>query len=1549
VVDKVVIKIMAQDLASGTIKGVGSALKGMGKATAAPVKGLGSLGKGLGKISGGVKGAVGSIFSLQGAIVGIGLKLVSSKIVRYADAWTTTANKLKLVQKEGQTVINTQEKLFKLAQESRGPLGSVSSLYSRIARSTEELGLEQQELLDVTETISKAFTVSGAGATEMDAAILQLGQGLASGVLRGEELNSVMEQAPRLARAIADGMEIPFGQLRKMSSEGKVTSAVLIKALQSQGDVIRAEFEMIEPTVGSLMTNIDNAFQRMVGLFNEQVGFTKPIKDALEFIVDMFAVTIPAAMMMIPRVIEFTAKTFGVLKDIALSVWKQITDDPIEMLSRLFTYMVENFANGVGFMIKAGALLWEQYIDTGIATLKFLNTLIIDNFTFAWETVKAAFFRFVVNPVIGGFKIIMVNVAEAIDRFAPETAGKLRKALLSINKVGGDVFPKIPEDVAKSFDDIVTSISNGEERLGALGTAFMELLGDQAGSVSTLLGLTDEQLAAISGLGIDLQSMWGDAKQAIIDANAAAGKVPVVTEAAAASIVTQQPIMVRAWQAVSAAVDHLATESMKGAVAGVKEYEESLGSIASNVQSAVTDSLKKLEGGVSSGFDALLFGGGAAKAAGKVAKDLKPIAAMIRDTFNAEMTDPRRAQTAGGVAAMIDTALEGRNVSGSLKRRAEEIRNSVALIGQGDVTAEGVAGDIERLVKQLEAEGGLMNRVKDFGAGIKTSLVTGFQDSTVQLFTKATMAGFLQFGAGVLGALTGKGEDMAANTKTGMVTKWGIDAFGFIHETLSTAVGTFAKPLKAVGTTIFGDMHDGGETTWAGKPFKFIWDTLKTAVDGFTGMFKERGNDIAEDMNTGVDERWNKKGFDFINTGLDGKVRNMGMEFKDTGYGIGDKLESGVSGRWGIKDFNFIKDRPATQVDSFADSFKTSGGNAADSIESGMGTTWGIKDLDFLKDRTATRVGAFNTDFMDSGGVASDSIASGMGLNWGAEDFNFLDGDVSRRIGVRSGEYDASGRKISTSIGGGIRADFRNTDYTSEFPSEVDKNTSSNADDLEKSGLTIGQRLGKGLGQGFSAYIAGTAFAAILNELTGIDLPKPLLKGIAIAEGVAGMFGVSLAGKLKTALFGTTGADGKSTGGALTKMFGEGGIGLGGALAIGAGIAFMEIFVPSARKAISSLMQGDMMGVINNSLKSADEMFKVVKDISGGLIDIDLNLGGIFGGGRSKELKTFQSTQSGLKKVRGEGQFSTEEIFEKALSSGNVGLLSLAASSGNLANVQALSERVELAFGNEIATVFSELIKSLASGDSGKSDKLAGALGKVIEAQGGVEGVAKSLGIGKSSLTGQTFADAIAASSTSTAAAEEQAVHANEGTSSAGPQAIIDFLGGVFLNRGGKRSDFRSLGQQFDLPTIRGIVGSSRWDAMDPTNSLESGFLDLFQGGSPDMTPFRTFRARGGQQGTPISITARHGARVPGPPSRPVGAIVHGGERIMSVKEQDQMGGTSVNVTFVINGNGDAEIQRMLDQAMPQIQRSVENGLTQKSRFGQFQLDSRAVRTVLTN
>ena len=207
---------------------------------------------------------------LIGLQVGIGG--LATGFVRVADATTILNNQLKLATGSTQAAGQAYSALFEIAQRSRVSFTELGSTYASIARAGESLGLSQGRLLGVTEAIGNAMTISGGSAAGMQAALMQLGQGLSSGTLRGEELNSVMEQTPRLARAIADGLGVTTGQLRAMGAAGQLTGEQVIKALEGQAKVLRGEVADATLTVGQAMTQLQNATIKTVGEFDKASG-----------------------------------------------------------------------------------------------------------------------------------------------------------------------------------------------------------------------------------------------------------------------------------------------------------------------------------------------------------------------------------------------------------------------------------------------------------------------------------------------------------------------------------------------------------------------------------------------------------------------------------------------------------------------------------------------------------------------------------------------------------------------------------------------------------------------------------------------------------------------------------------------------------------------------------------------------------------------------------------------------------------------------------------------------------------------------------------------------------------------------------------------------------------------------------------------------------------------------------------------------------------------------------------------------------------------------
>ncbi|MBD0552228.1 tape measure protein, partial [Acinetobacter baumannii] len=182
-----------------------------------------------------------------------GLVTVGAAISKM-DEYTGLQNRLKLVTKNQVELNKATEDTFRIAQKTYATWNSVLQVYQRFSDNAKTLNINMDETARLTETVSKAVAISGASAQAADAALVQFGQALASGTLRGEELNSVMEQTPALAKAIAQGMGITVGQLRSVAAEGKITSKEIVKALKNVQDDVDALFAKTDITIGQSLT-----------------------------------------------------------------------------------------------------------------------------------------------------------------------------------------------------------------------------------------------------------------------------------------------------------------------------------------------------------------------------------------------------------------------------------------------------------------------------------------------------------------------------------------------------------------------------------------------------------------------------------------------------------------------------------------------------------------------------------------------------------------------------------------------------------------------------------------------------------------------------------------------------------------------------------------------------------------------------------------------------------------------------------------------------------------------------------------------------------------------------------------------------------------------------------------------------------------------------------------------------------------------------------------------------------------------------------------------
>lgn len=216
---------------------------------------------------------------LGGAFAGA---FATQQLINYADTWTQLNSRLKLASGSAEEFTQNQRVLMDISQRTGTSVEANTNMFSRMSSSLKQLGYTASDTAKVTELVATTLRLSGAGASEASAVITQFGQSMASGVLRGDEFNSIMENGGRFAQALADGLGVNVGQLRAMAEAGQLTANTVMPALLGQLSRVRAEGAQMGATVAASAQRVENAFMAWVGGANEASGATSSLAGGLD-------------------------------------------------------------------------------------------------------------------------------------------------------------------------------------------------------------------------------------------------------------------------------------------------------------------------------------------------------------------------------------------------------------------------------------------------------------------------------------------------------------------------------------------------------------------------------------------------------------------------------------------------------------------------------------------------------------------------------------------------------------------------------------------------------------------------------------------------------------------------------------------------------------------------------------------------------------------------------------------------------------------------------------------------------------------------------------------------------------------------------------------------------------------------------------------------------------------------------------------------------------------------------------------------------------------
>lgn len=304
--------------------------------------------------SGAVSALWGKVKMLIGAYAGFqGAKA----LIETSDQLANTDARFSMINDGLQTNAELNEQIFQMAERSRASYADTAALVSRLGMNAKDAFGSTAEIVEFAEVLNKKFIIAGATTEEMNSALIQLTQGLGSGVLRGEELNSVFESAPNIIQSIADYLQVPIGEIREMASDGKLTADVVKKAMLSVAEETNAQFEAMPMTFGQVWTSFKN----------QAVKALQPLFDKISSIVNSPALKTFASTV---------ASSFRTVANVAVSA----LDVVISFFGKIQNVWnaVSGYLGGVWDKFKENALFAFDQIKSGFNSLfgsSFFSTL----------------------------------------------------------------------------------------------------------------------------------------------------------------------------------------------------------------------------------------------------------------------------------------------------------------------------------------------------------------------------------------------------------------------------------------------------------------------------------------------------------------------------------------------------------------------------------------------------------------------------------------------------------------------------------------------------------------------------------------------------------------------------------------------------------------------------------------------------------------------------------------------------------------------------------------------------------------------------------------------------------------------------------------------------------------------------------------------------------------------------------------------------------------------------------------------------------------------
>lgn len=337
-----------------------------------------------------------------------------SRATSLADTMTTTRARLDLMNDGLQTTAVLQDMIMESANRSRASYQTTADAVSKMGIMAKDAFGSNQELVSFSELINKQFTIAGTSAAGIDAAMLQLTQAMASGVLRGEELNSVFEQAPTIIQTIADYLKVPIGQIRAMASEGQITSTIVKNAMLSSTDEINKKFNSMPMTFSQMWTVSLNALLQTFQPLIQTIGM------GAQYIYNNWSSISPIFWGLVSAVGAYVAIT---------AIWTAVTWLQVAANRALLASMLTNPILWIALAIGVVIGMIYKWVES-VGGLRIAWMIVCSALLTTWDWVKIGFMIGVywVMDLFNRLQLSFMTVSTNIQNFM----GDMRAGVLSI-------------------------------------------------------------------------------------------------------------------------------------------------------------------------------------------------------------------------------------------------------------------------------------------------------------------------------------------------------------------------------------------------------------------------------------------------------------------------------------------------------------------------------------------------------------------------------------------------------------------------------------------------------------------------------------------------------------------------------------------------------------------------------------------------------------------------------------------------------------------------------------------------------------------------------------------------------------------------------------------------------------------------------------------------------------------------------------------------------------------------------------------------------------